>query len=172
MSSKPPPRAKTHNKPWSGRFTARTDRDAEAFTSSLPFDWRLAPYDIEGSLAWVKALAKAKVLSRDEDETLTKGLKAVGDEIVAGRVALTPDLEDIHMAIERRLIERVGEVGGKLHTGRSRNDQVALDLRLYLREAVEELRDLLLAFQQGLVAQAKAHVDVLLPGYKIGRAHV
>ncbi len=159
------PQTKPQAKPWSGRFSAPTNRAVEAFTASLPFDWRLAPYDLQGSLAWVKALAKAKVLSREEDEALSRGLRAVGEDLAAGRLPLTQDHEDIHMAIERRLTEQVGEVGGKLHTGRSRNDQVALDLRLYLREAIGDLTRGLVGLQRALVAKAKAHVDVVMPGY-------
>jgi argininosuccinate lyase len=153
------------DKPWSGRFTARTDPAAERFTASLGFDRRLAPHDLLGSQAWARALCRAGLLSELERDRLIKGLEAIGRELAEGAFPFRPDLEDIHMNIERRLVELVGPVGGKLHTGRSRNDQIALDERLYLKDAVAQARAGLARTQAALVDRAAASVDVPMPGY-------
>ncbi len=152
-------------KAWSGRFRESADRLAEAFTASVAFDQRLYPYDIEGSLAHCKTLAKAQVLSKREAETLLRGLGEVRAELEAGRFAFQAEDEDIHMAIERRLTELVGPVGGKLHTGRSRNDQVALDLRLYLRAALTGLSEAITRLERSFLEQARRHLDLAMPGY-------
>jgi argininosuccinate lyase len=122
------------DKAWSGRFSQRADPAAEAFTSSLAFDRRLWPYDLEGSAAWARALGRAGLLRADELTTILQGLEAVKAELDSGTFPFRRELEDIHMNVERRLTELAGPVGGKLHTGRSRNDQIALDERLYLRD--------------------------------------
>lgn len=150
---------------WSGRFKTPTNRLVETFTASLPFDRRLVVHDIAGSIAWARALARAKVLTKDEAEKITEGLKTVRKSIEDGRVSFSDRDEDIHMAVERLLTERIGDLGGKLHTGRSRNDQVALDLRLYLRDEIKHCIELIRALQSALVAKAKRHIDVILPGY-------
>jgi argininosuccinate lyase len=150
---------------WSGRFRERTHRLVEAFTSSLPFDRRLYPYDVQGSIAHCKTLERAGVLSRKETASILRGLEAVRAELDAGRFPFALQDEDIHMAIERRLTELIGAAGGKLHTGRSRNDQVALDLRLYLRDTLGALLVRLRRFQHALLAQARGHPDVIMPGY-------
>jgi argininosuccinate lyase len=150
---------------WEGRFQEPTDRVVEAFTSSLSFDRRLYRQDIEGSLAHCRGLERARVITRRESQTLIEGLGKVRAELDGDRFAFRAQDEDIHMAIERRLTELVGPVGGKLHTGRSRNDQVALDLRLYLREAIDHLCDSARAFQRTLVQQARRHLGVAMPGY-------
>ncbi|MBI4247852.1 MAG: argininosuccinate lyase [Candidatus Rokubacteria bacterium] len=152
-------------KPWSGRFTTGADPAAERFTASLAFDRRLAPYDVEGSLAWAGALARAGLLTGAERDAIAKGLEAIRRELDAGTFPFRPDLEDIHMNVERRLTELVGAVGGKLHTGRSRNDQIALDERLYLRDVVGRVREGLRRTQAALVARAAETVDVPMPGY-------
>ncbi len=152
-------------KPWSGRFTERTHPLVEAFTSSISVDRRLAPYDIQGSVAHCQTLARAGILSKREAATLIQGLQTVRAELEHGRFAVVPEDEDIHMAVERRLTELVGPVGGKLHTGRSRNDQVALDIRLYLRDAVSGLLEALRRFQLALLSRAETHLDVVMPGY-------
>ncbi len=157
--------AKAMGKAWAGRFRGETHHLVESFTSSLPFDRRLYKYDIEGSLAHCRTLQRAGVLSRREVATLSRGLEQVRDELDAGRFPFAATDEDIHMAIERRLTELIGAVGGKLHTGRSRNDQVALDLRLYLRDALRALDGALRRFQWALLQQARAHLDVVMPGY-------
>jgi argininosuccinate lyase len=163
----PPPRrspALAHPKAWSGRLPA-TDPAVEQFTASLPVDRRLYTHDITGSIAHSQALHEAGLLSEQEAEQIRAGLTAIEEEIRHGRFVFTPADEDIHMAVERRLIERIGPAGAKLHTGRSRNDQVALDLRLYLREEATAIMGLVRALQQALVRQAKAHLGIPMPGY-------
>ncbi len=152
-------------KAWGGRFAAQTDRLVERFTSSLACDRRLYPYDIQGSIAHCKTLERAGVLTARESAQLVRGLQFVRVELDGGRFPFSPQDEDIHMAIERRLTELIGPLGGKLHTGRSRNDQVALDLRLFLREVLSTLMDQVQEFRRVLVSQARAHVDVVMPGY-------
>ncbi|HET8580513.1 MAG TPA: argininosuccinate lyase [Nitrospiraceae bacterium] len=156
---------KPESKPWSGRFRDRTHRLVETFTSSLSFDRRLYPYDLQGSIAHCKTLERAGVLSRKETTQILRGLEEVRSELESGRFSFAVEDEDIHMAIERRLTELIGPIGGKLHTGRSRNDQVALDVRLYLRFALSALLDGLRRFQRALLGQARAHLDVVMPGY-------
>ena len=162
---KRPGEAKPVSKPWSGRFRNRTHRLVETFTSSLSFDRRLYPYDLQGSVAHCKALERAGVLSRKETAQILRGLEEVRSELESGRFSFAEEDEDIHMAIERRLTELIGPIGGKLHTGRSRNDQVALDVRLYLRDALGALLDSLRRFQRVLLEKARAHLDVVMPGY-------
>jgi argininosuccinate lyase len=150
---------------WAGRFREGTHRLVEAFTASLAFDRRLYPYDIRGSEAHCKTLARAGVLSKQEAASILRGLDAVRKELDRGVFPFSERDEDIHMAIERRLTELIGPVGGKLHTGRSRNDQVALDIRLYLRDAVAGLQQRVRAVQRALVALGRTHLDVVMPGY-------
>ena len=150
---------------WAGRFRERTDRLVERFTSSLSFDRRLYAHDIRGSIAHCRTLAKAGVLSRREAALLIGGLEKVRAEFAGERFAFRPEDEDIHMAVERRLTELIGPMGGKLHTGRSRNDQVALDIRLYLRDAVGLLARRITQVEQALLVQARRHLDVIMPGY-------
>jgi argininosuccinate lyase len=152
-------------KAWSGRFRSRTDPEVEAFTSSINVDCRLYRHDIAGSIAHCRTLEHAGVLTSRESSKLIAGLKQVEREIQEGRLRFRPEHEDIHMAVEMRLTELVGHLGGKLHTGRSRNDQVALDLRLYLREAVSDLVAKLRAFQQCLLSVARREVGTVMPGY-------
>jgi argininosuccinate lyase len=151
--------------PWGGRFTEPTDASARAFTASLPFDHRLWPQDLQGSEAWARALAKGGVLSEAELDAILRGLAEVRRELETGAFPYRIELEDIHMNIERRLIEKVGAVGGKLHTGRSRNDQIALDMRLWLRTEIEAIRAALRDVQAALVEQAARHQDCPMPGY-------
>jgi argininosuccinate lyase len=151
--------------PWGGRFTEPTDTSARAFTASLPFDHRLWPQDLQGSEAWARALAKGGVLSEAELDAILRGLAEVRRELETGDFPYRIELEDIHMNIERRLIEKVGAVGGKLHTGRSRNDQIALDMRLWLRTEIEAIRAALRDVQAALVEQAERHQDCPMPGY-------
>ena len=152
-------------KAWDGRFREKTDRLVEAFTRSVTVDSRLYGEDIAGSIAHCKTLEKARVLTRAETHTIVRGLESVKRELDRGRFAFLPHDEDIHMAIERRLTEMIGPLGGKLHTGRSRNDQVALDIRLYLRAQLDELQGQLTELQRVLVAQAGANRTVMMPGY-------
>jgi argininosuccinate lyase len=152
-------------KAWAGRFDEPTAAIVEAFTSSLAVDRHLYPHDVAGSLAHVRALVRARLLTAAEGRRLTRGLGRVLKELEASRFRFRTSDEDIHMAIERRLTELVGPVGGKLHTGRSRNDQVALDLRLWLRAECTRLADGVRALERALVATAEAHRTLLLPGY-------
>jgi argininosuccinate lyase len=150
---------------WGGRFTEATDRSAQAFTASLPFDHRLWPFDLQGSEAWARALAAAGVLTQSEQDVILGGLAAVGEELRSGTFPYRIELEDIHMNIERRLIETVGPVGGKLHTGRSRNDQIAVDMRLWLRAEIDAIQAALKEVQAALLEQAERHRDSPMPGY-------
>src|SRR5206468_1994406 len=153
------------SKLWAGRFRGKTDPKVEAFTSSLAIDRRLSRHDIAGSIAHCRTLERAGVLTRREADKLVAGLKQVEKEIAGGRFRFKPAHEDIHMAIEARLTELVGEVGGKLHTGRSRNDQIALDERLYLRDVLGDLDAALQAVQDALLDQAERHREAAMPGY-------
>ena len=164
-SAKQSVRALPKGKAWGGRFVEQTDRLVEQFTSSIAYDRRLYPYDIQGSIAHCKTLERAGVLTRREAAQLVRGLQFVKVELDGGRFPFSPQDEDIHMAIERRLTELIGPVGGKLHTGRSRNDQVALDLRLFLRDVLSAFMAQVQEFRRVLVGQARAHVDVVMPGY-------
>ncbi|MFD1064648.1 argininosuccinate lyase [Oceanobacillus locisalsi] len=150
---------------WGGRFTKPTNELVDEYASSIRFDQKLAKYDVKGSLAHVAMLKKCDIISADDADQITAGLKKVLSKIEAGEAELSETDEDIHMNVERLLIEEIGQVGGKLHTGRSRNDQVALDMRLYVREAVSELIVLLKSVQQALIGQAKTNIDVIMPGY-------
>jgi argininosuccinate lyase len=152
-------------KAWDGRFRGKTNRLVEAFTRSTAVDRRLYAHDIQGSIAHCKTLEKARVLSPGETRTIVRGLESVKTELDRGRFRFAPQDEDIHMAIERRLTELIGPLGGKLHTGRSRNDQVALDIRLYLRDQLNRLFEQLTEFQRVLVAKAKANRAIAMPGY-------
>jgi argininosuccinate lyase len=147
------------------RLAASADPSAARFTSSLAFDRRLWPYDIAGSMAWARALARAGLLTEAERDRIVAGLAAVRGELEAGTFPFRRELEDIHMNVESRLLELVGEVGGKLHTGRSRNDQIAVDERLYLKDVVLRTGEGLRAVQQALVARAAETVDAPMPGY-------
>jgi argininosuccinate lyase len=152
-------------KTWGGRFRKTTDPQVEAFTESISFDHRLGLFDIEGSLAHVQTLVKARLLTAVEGRKLSKGLLNVKSQLLAGKLPLDSGLEDIHTAVEKALVRIVGPLGGKLHTGRSRNDQVATDFRLYLRHAIR------LAVQAGegmvevLASLALREKDTLMPGY-------
>jgi argininosuccinate lyase len=148
-----------------GRFKKAADKLAARYTASLPFDWRLYPYDIAASIAHARMLAKQKIITSKEAETIVKGLRSVLREIEGGEFEFRLELEDIHMAIESRLVAKVGKVGGKLHTARSRNDQVALDLRLFTRDAILSTVSGLRELQGTLVNLAEANKKVVIPGY-------
>ncbi|PTM56672.1 argininosuccinate lyase [Desmospora activa] len=150
---------------WGGRFTKPTNQLVEEYTASIDFDHILVEEDIRGSLAHVKMLGACGILQANEAETITAGLEKIRERVRAGEVQFSVSLEDIHMNIEHLLIEEVGPVGGKLHTGRSRNDQVALDMHLYVRARTVEMIQGLLQVRKALCKQAEAHVDTLLPGY-------
>jgi argininosuccinate lyase len=146
-------------------LTSAADPTAARFTGSLAFDRRLWPHDIEGSIAWARALTRAGLLTDAERDTIVQGLGAVRAELEAGTFPFRAELEDIHMNVERRLLELVGEVAGKLHTGRSRNDQIALDERLYLKAVAVRTGEGLRAVQAALVTRATETVDAPMPGY-------
>jgi len=148
-----------------GRFHKAADKLVTDYTASIPFDWRLYRHDIAGSIAHVKMLAKQGIILEKEAEIIISGLASIREEIEQGKFQFKPELEDIHMSIEARLLEKVGEVGGKLHTARSRNDQVALDLRLFTKEAIAETLVRLRDFQQTLISLAEANKGVIMPGY-------
>jgi argininosuccinate lyase len=152
-------------KTWGGRFQKSTDPQVEAFTESISFDQRLGPFDIEGSLAHVHTLVKAKLLNPTEGKKLSSGLKKVMSLLRAGKLPLDSSLEDIHTAVEKALTKMVGPLGGKLHTGRSRNDQVATDFRLYLRHAVKEAVQAGISLTELLTRLAVKEKDTLMPGY-------
>lgn len=153
------------NKLWGGRFTVGTAEEVEEFSASIAVDYQLAEDDIFGSLAHAKMLGKCQILAEAEVTALTQGLKKVAGKIAAGAVKFRVSDEDIHMNIERFLTDEIGAVAGKLHTARSRNDQVALDLRLYLRKHVIACVEQLQLVQQALLAQAKLHSETIMPGY-------
>ncbi len=148
-----------------GRFHKKADKLVTEYTASIPFDCRLYQHDIAGSIAHAKMLAKQGIISGKEAEVITNGLASIAEEIEQGKFQFNPELEDIHMNIEARLIEKVGEMGGKLHTARSRNDQVALDLRLFTKEAISNTLVKLREFQQALISLAEANKGVVMPGY-------
>ncbi|MEM7031472.1 MAG: argininosuccinate lyase [Chloroflexota bacterium] len=150
---------------WGGRFSGSTAELMKAFNDSIGIDIRLWEADITGSIAYAKGLSQAEIISPSECDTLISGLAQVRDEFEAEQFQILPSDEDIHTAVERRLKELVGDVAGKLHTGRSRNDQVATDTRLWLRDALASLRERLLQCIAALVKQAEEHIEVILPGY-------
>jgi argininosuccinate lyase len=153
------------DKPWSGRFGKETHKLVEGYTASIPFDHRLYRQDIAGSLAHCRALARQGIISAQEAQAITAGLEAIRQEIEEGRFQFRVELEDIHMNIEAALAERIGETAGKLHTGRSRNDQVALDLRLYLKEIIDQTVAGLAQLQRALLGLAEENLEVVMPGY-------
>ncbi|KAJ3056663.1 hypothetical protein HK097_005339 [Rhizophlyctis rosea] len=150
---------------WGGRFSGKTDPIMEKFNASLPFDKRMWQADITGSQAYAKALALSKIITEAERDTLVEGLARVGKEWENGTFDIKPSDEDIHTANERRLGELVGSVAGKLHTGRSRNDQVATDMRLWLREEATRLLSYLKELIAVAVSRAETEIDVIMPGY-------
>ena len=149
---------------WGNRFTGETDARAADFTRSIEIDAALAADDLAGSIAHVRGLGRAGVLTETEVGLLVSGLLALAEDVAAGRLTWDPDLEDVHMNLEAALAEKVGPVAGKLHTGRSRNDQVATDLRLWTRRAIDELDSALLAFERSLVGLAEREGSAVLPG--------
>jgi argininosuccinate lyase len=153
------------SKPWSGRFTQPTDKFVEEFTASIAFDQRLYRYDILGSIAHARMLARQGIITAAEAAQIVAGLEGIRTDIDAGQFAFKVSLEDIHMNVEARLIDRIGPVGGKLHTARSRNDQVALDVRLYLRDELGEILGYLDRLQEALLVQAEQNLAVIMPGY-------
>ncbi|MCH8157628.1 MAG: argininosuccinate lyase [Nitrospinae bacterium] len=152
-------------KPWSGRFKQSTDALMERFSASIAFDRRLYAYDIEGSIAHCRMLAKCKIISQSDAKKIVGGLQRILKEFESGKFQCDDRLEDIHMNIENRLTQLVGAVGGKLHTARSRNDQVCLDVRLYLREETGRIVDGITRLAKTLLQLARKHIDRIVPGY-------
>ena len=160
MQDHPPP-----EKTWSGRFSEPVDALVKRYTASIDFDCRLAECDIQGSLAHARMLSAVGVLSAKDLANIERGMAQIRDEIRAGTFSWSLDLEDVHLNIERRLTDLVGDAGKRLHTGRSRNDQVATDVRLWLRGAIDDILGLISALQRQLVDQAERHADTVMPGF-------
>lgn len=156
---------KAGKKLWGGRFSGKTRKEVDQFNASVLFDRRLALYDVQGSLAHVRMLGKQAILKKSEMNKIIQGLKKIQRQIETGKFRWSVEKEDVHLNIEAKLSQLIGPTGGKIHTARSRNDQVATDLRLYARDQVQELIKLLKAYQKNLIRLAKSHVDTLLPGY-------
>ncbi|EGV17571.1 argininosuccinate lyase [Thiocapsa marina] len=152
-------------KPWAGRFNAPTDAFVEAFTASVDFDRRLYRYDIQGSIAHATMLARRGILSDTERDSIVAGLESVRERIDAGTFEWSIPLEDVHMNVESALTELIGDAGKKLHTGRSRNDQVATDVRLWLREEIDRIRTAIARLQSALVDLAEREAETIMPGF-------
>lgn len=148
-----------------GRFQKETNEAVSRYTASIPFDWRLYPYDIAGSIAHTQMLTKQGIISKEDGKDIVRGLKAIRKEIVDGKFQFNIELEDIHMCIESRLTDLIGDAGARLHTARSRNDQVALDLRLFTRDAIEFSIESIKDLQAVLISLAEVNLTTLLPGY-------
>jgi argininosuccinate lyase len=161
MGAKPKPGTKL----WSGRFAEPVSELVKRYTASVGFDRRLAPHDIRASLAHARMLRGAGILSRGDLRAIERGLSKIAKEIEAGRFRWSLDAEDVHLNIERRLIDIAGNAGKRLHTARSRNDQVVTDLRLWLRDAIDEIARLVLNVQKALLDQAEKHADTVMPGF-------
>src|SRR5947209_3999737 len=153
------------SKTWGGRFTGGTDARVEAFTESITFDRRLYRHDIRASQAHARMLGEVGLLTPTESEQIAKALDEIGSEIDAGKMEFSIALEDIHTHIEQALIAKLGDLGRKLHTGRSRNDQVATDVKLWVRDAIDELDGLLADVQRAFVESAEREAGVVIPGY-------
>lgn len=150
---------------WGGRFSKETDKLVEDFHSSISFDKRLYKQDIKGSIAHARMLGKCGIISTDEAQLIINGLEAILKELEEGNLEFSQDAEDIHMNVETLLIQKIGDVGKKLHTGRSRNDQVALDVRLYLKEEIVYIIQLLVELEKTLLKLAQKHINTIMPGY-------
>ncbi len=152
-------------KPWAGRFAGKTSKIVEAFTESISFDKRLWRYDIEGSIAHARMLGRQGIIPHKDSAKIISGLKSIAKEIEAGKFKFSEELEDIHMNIEAALVKKTGSAGKKLHTARSRNDQVALDLRLYLRDETKGIISLIKNLQKTILSMAEKYSSIIMPGY-------
>ena len=150
---------------WGGRFTKETDEMVNTFNASINFDKRMYREDIQGSIAHAKMLAECKIISADDSKKIIAGLENILNQIERDEFNFSVELEDIHMNIEKALTDDIGESGGRLHTARSRNDQVALDMHLYVRRQVEEIQNLIIELQKSLVKSAEKNISVIMPGY-------
>ena len=153
------------NKMWGGRFANSPDKIMEIINSSIHFDIRLALQDIQGSIAHAKMLGEVSIITKKESEKIITGLNEIRKEIENGNFKTSVELEDIHMNIESRLNELIGDLSGKLHTGRSRNDQVATDIKLYLREKINYITELINTYQKTLSLNALKYYDTIMPGF-------
>ncbi len=152
-------------KMWDGRFVKPSDLLMERFHNSIPFDKELINEDVAGSIAWAGALEKIGVYNREEFEKVKSALETIAEDYRNGKITFSQHDEDVHMAVERLLVERVGETGEKLHTGRSRNDQVTTDLRLYVKNRINDLQNDITALQKVLISRAESDIEVIMPGY-------
>ncbi len=150
---------------WAGRFSKEVDETVNAFNSSIAFDARMYAQDIRGSIAHATMLGDCGVIEKSESEAIIKGLREILDDLQEGRLMFDPNAEDIHMFVEAELTKRLGSTGKRLHTARSRNDQVALDIRLYLRDEIAEIRTLVLELAETLCNMAEKHTETIMPGY-------
>ena len=150
---------------WGGRFTKETDQLVYNFNASISFDKRFYEQDIRGSIAHVTMLAKQGILTEGEKEQIVEGLTGIKEDVESGKLLITEEYEDIHSFVEANLIDRIGDVGKKLHTGRSRNDQVALDMKLYTRDEILELDRLLKEMMEELLKLMKEHTETYMPGF-------
>ena len=150
---------------WGGRFTKETDQLVYNFNASISFDQKFFKQDIEGSKAHVKMLGKSGILTAEEVETILGGLESIYNDVIEGKLEITSEYEDIHSFVEANLIDRVGDTGKKLHTGRSRNDQVALDMRLYVRDEIDETKDIVIELVKVLHGLMKEHINTYMPGF-------
>ena len=154
-----------NKKTWSGRFNEPVSALVERYTASINFDYRLAEHDLKGSLAHAQMLATQGIISADDLTAIEQGLQRIGNEIHDGKFEWSQQLEDVHLNIEKRLIQLIGDAGKRLHTGRSRNDQVATDIRLYLRASIDEIIKLIQSLQLSLVNLAEKHAETVMPGF-------
>src|SRR5512135_149121 len=154
-----------NQKTWSGRFAEPVAELVKRYTASVEFDRRLAEFDIQGSLAHAAMLEACGIIGTDDLAAIRKGMAQILEEVRSGRFEWSLDLEDVHLNIEKRLTALVGEAGKRLHTGRSRNDQVATDIRLWLRDAIDEISALLRQFQSNLLDLAERHTNTAMPGF-------
>ena len=150
---------------WGGRFTKETDKKVYDFNASILFDKRLLDVDIEGSKAHASMLGKCGIITADESEAIIRGLDAILDDVKAGKLEISQEYEDVHSFVEAVLIKRIGDAGKKMHTGRSRNDQVALDMRMYTRADIDKMKDRVKALLESILAVIKDNTDTVMPGF-------
>ena len=150
---------------WGGRFSKSTDEGVNDFNSSIRFDQRMYRQDIKGSIAHARMLGKCNVISLEDSNKIIDGLKEILEEIENGKAEFMIDAEDIHMNVETMLIKKIGDTGKRLHTGRSRNDQVALDIRMYLMDEIKEIKEMLMSLENALLSISKENLDTIMPGY-------
>ena len=150
-----------------GRFAKNTDKEVNDFHSSIRFDQRMYRQDIKGSIAHARMLGKCNIIPLEDSEKIIAGLREILCEIEEGKLEFMIDAEDIHMNVETMLIAKIGDTGKRLHTGRSRNDQVALDIRMYLMDEIKEIKEMLINLEKALLSMANEHLDTIMPGYTL-----